>query len=492
MKHQERVTLANKALTNPALTITEDRYRLQYHLMPPIGWMNDPNGLIYRNGEYHVFYQHYPYAPKQGPMYWGHAKSADLISWEHLPIALAPSEPYDFVEDGTGGGCWSGSAAEQDGTFILIYTGHVDGKSPEEVQCLATSEDGIHFEKAAFNPVIDSPPEDGGFGFRDPKVWKHGDIWNMVIGYGKDGKGKALFYQSADLWKWNYVSVAAESDGTMGNMWECPDLFPLGDGDRHVLIISPMNMGETKTMYLSGMFDYSSGVLQAEYAERLDYGFDFYAPQTLLDDQGRRILIGWMNIWGSSMPEKEDRWMGAMTIPREVKALNDGTIRMEPVAELMALRRNHYIVAPQVILADSILSLPDIQGDSLEMIAVFEVNESNTDAEFGIRVRCSQDNLEYTEVCYQASEKKLLVDRNHSGSGDGGISEASLEPMGNGSLKLHLFIDKSSLELFANEGVKTITNRIYPDSPSLGIHLFSRKGNAVLQSLDVWELDSIW
>lgn len=492
MRHLEQVELANKALTDPKFAITEERYRLQYHMMPPIGWMNDPNGLIHINGEYHVFYQHYPYGPKQGPMYWGHAKSADLISWEHLPIALAPSESYDYVEDGTGGGCWSGSAVEQDGKFTLLYTGHVDGKSPEEVQCLATSKDGIHFEKAAFNPVIGGPPEEGGFGFRDPKVWKHGDLWNMVIGYGKGEKGKALFYQSADLKDWKYVSVAAESDGTMGNMWECPDLFPLGDENKHVLIISPMNMGETKTMYLSGTFDYSSGNLEVEYAERLDYGFDFYAPQTLLDDQGRRILIGWMNIWGSAMPEKEDRWMGAMTIPRELKAMNDGTIRMEPVAELNALRGDQHFVAPQWIQAGSTVSLPDIQGDSLEVIAVFEVNESNADAEFGIRLRCSQDNLEYTEVYYQAGQKKLLVDRNHSGSGNGGISEASLEPMEDGSLKLHLFIDKSSLELFANEGVKTITNRIYPDPASLGIHLFSRVGNVRLQSLDAWELKSIW
>ncbi|WP_235941330.1 glycoside hydrolase family 32 protein [Paenibacillus puerhi] len=293
--HMERLKQADEALNRTAAELpADDSYRLRYHMMPRARWMNDPNGLIAFKGEYHVFYQHNPYEPLHGPMYWGHAKSKDLIRWEHLPIALAPSEVYDLGET-RGYGCWSGSAVDDQGLLTLIYTGHVDGCMPEEVQCIATSTDGLSFEKLPDNPVIAAPLEEGGFGFRDPKVWRHDGLWYMVIGYGKDGLGKALLFISHNPRQWSYVGVAAESDGTMGNMWECPDLFPLGGDGEHVLIFSPMNMDDTKTMYLSGKFNYESGKLEVRYRERLDYGFDFYVPQTFQDERGRRILIGWMN-----------------------------------------------------------------------------------------------------------------------------------------------------------------------------------------------------
>ena len=237
----------------------EDNYRLDYHLMPPAGWMNDPNGLIYFNHEYHAFYQHNPYEPKNGPMHWGHAKSKDLVNWEHLPVALAPSEIYDMGESG-GYGCWSGSAVDDNGVLTLIYTGHVDGRTPTEVQCIATSTDGVTFNKAAYNPVIAGAPEEGGFGFRDPKVWQHDGVWYMVIGYGKDGLGKALLYKSSDMRDWSYIGVAAESDGTMGICGSVRICFRLGTEMTHVLVISPMNMGTTKTMYLTGKFSYETGI----------------------------------------------------------------------------------------------------------------------------------------------------------------------------------------------------------------------------------------
>lgn len=489
--HQERIEMANRALSDPSLGVKNDRFRLHYHFMPPTGWMNDPNGLIQYRGEYHVFYQHDPYGPQQGPMHWGHAKSRDLIRWEHLPVALAPSETYDWVAEGIGGGCWSGSAVDDDGLFTLIYTGHVDGRRPEEVQCLATSTDGIRFEKAAFNPVIEGPPEPDGFGFRDPKVWKRGDCWYMVVGFGKGGFGKALFYRSFNLREWEYVGPAAESDGTMGDMWECPDLFPLGEGNRHVLVISPMNMGETKTMYLSGDFDYETGRLSVEHAERLDYGFDFYAPQTFLDDRGRRLLFGWMNIWGSAMPERGDGWMGAFTIPREIQPAEGGKIRMVPVPELRELRGGHHAVDAQRIPEGAEVPLAGIRAEALELIAVFDVSASK-DAEFGILLRCSEDDSERTEVRYCPASGILSMDRNRSGIGDKGISETSIAPTDDGRIKLHLFLDRSSVELFANDGVRTITNRIYPDPSSRGIKLFARSGPASLVSLDVWELKSIW
>nr|WP_255570857.1 glycoside hydrolase family 32 protein [Cohnella sp. CFH 77786] len=488
--HEERIVFANEALERQLDKVKDAGFRLCYHMMPPAGWMNDPNGLIQWNGEYHLFYQHDPYQPKQGPMHWGHARSRDLVYWEHLPVALAPSEPYEYVEFG-GGGCWSGSAVDDEGVLTLIYTGHVDGRDPEEVQCLATSTDGVHFSKNAAGPVIPGPPEADCFGFRDPKVWKHGDVWYMVVGYGKDGLGKALLYLSDDLREWRYAGVATESDGTMGDMWECPDLFPLGGEGRHVLIVSPMNMGATKTLYMTGDFDYESGRFHRRHHDRLDYGFDFYAPQTMIDSRGRRILFGWMNIWGARMPEQAEGWMGAMTIPRLLTLAEDGTLLMQPVPELADLRGKHTAVGRLGIDADTVVNLPEIQGDALEMIAIFQAATSD-EAEFGLQVRCSEDGSECTEVKYRPADGKLTMDRSRSGAGDGGVSEAFLSTMEDGRVKLHLFIDRSSVELFAGDGRVTITNRIYPDPSSNAVRLFARKGAAVMEKLDVWQMKSIW
>lgn len=486
MNHVRYVEQAGAALEQKAAELGDDSYRLRYHLMPPAGWMNDPNGLIYYKNEYHAFYQHYPYDSKWGPMHWGHAKSKDLVNWEHLPVALAPSEAYDAGETG-GYGCWSGSAVDNEGVLTLIYTGHVDGRTPTEVQCLATSSDGVTFRKEANNPVIAGAPEEGGLGFRDPKVWRHDGAWYMVIGYGKDGLGKVLLYTSQDMQAWRYLGVAAESDGEMGDMWECPDLFPLGNEGDHVLVISPMNMGTTKTMYMTGTLNYETGAFDRRYAERLDYGFDFYAPQTFVDGKGRRILLGWMNIWGARMPEQERGWMGAFTLPRELTLAADGTLRMQPVAELTALRREHQRVSGLTIGADREAALP-VKGDSLELIAVFDVEQSAGDADFGLLLRCSEDGKEYTKVVYSAAERKLSVDRTHAGAGEAGVSEVQLAPLADGRVKLHLFLDRSSVELFANDGMKTVTNRIYPAADSVGIKLFAEKGAARLESLDAWQL----
>jgi beta-fructofuranosidase len=483
-RHMASVKKANQALAQATELVVDDTFRLGYHVMPPAGWMNDPNGLIYWKEEYHVFYQHYPYEPKWGPMHWGHAKSKDLVSWEHLPIALAPSEAYDSGETG-GIGCWSGSAVDDNGILTLIYTGHVDGRTPTEVQCMATSEDGITFSKSLCNPVIAGAPEYGGIGFRDPKVWLHEGKWYMVIGYGKDGLGKTVMYTSSDLLSWGYLGVAAESDGTMGDMWECPDLFPLGDGDEHVLIVSPMNMGATKTMYLTGNLSYETGKFNYIYAERLDYGFDFYAPQTLVDGNGRRILIGWMNIWGAQMPEQALGWMGAFTLPRELILAEDGTLRMQPVAELVKLRKEHQRLDGRRIEAGAV-TLLDVQGNQLELLAVF--NTFQSEGTFGLQLRCSEDGNEYTEVSYTIAERTLRVDRTQSGVGERTVSEVQVDPMEDGSIKLHIFVDRSSIEVFANDGMKTVTNRIYPKRDSVGIKLFAREGGASMKGLDVWDL----
>jgi beta-fructofuranosidase len=479
----EKISHATEALEKATSFADQDIHRLAYHIAAPANWINDPNGLVQFKGEYHVFYQHHPYSSEWGPMHWGHVKSKDLVHWNHLPIALAPGEEYDK------GGVFSGSAVDDNGVLTLIYTGHVDGRNPKEVQCIATSTDGIQFEKFSENPVITSPSNDGSHDFRDPKVWNHENTWYMVVGSAKEGIGKALLYQSEDLRRWEYLGPLAESNGTQGDMWECPDLFPLDD--KHVLIVSPMNMPNHKNVYMVGEMDYKDGKFTRQSFEELDYGFDFYAAQTFQDDQGRRILIGWMDMWGSKMPTQENGWAGALTIPRELSLLSDGKLIMKPVSELKALRKDHQRFQDVKVVEGLAQFLGNVHGDSLEIIAGFSLSECTAD-EFGLKVRCNPDGTEETVITFNRVNKELSVDRNKSGKGDGGVSKTTVDITDDGLLQLQLYLDRSSLELFADNGRVVMSNRIYPSQTSLGVDLFARKGSVTLTSLDVWNLKSIW
>lgn len=208
------------------------RWYPHYHLAARAGWINDPNGLVWFDGWYHAFYQHHPYSTQWGPMHWGHARSKDLVHWEHLPVALAPEGPED--KDG----CFSGSAVVDGDTLALIYTGHKfhgdpgDEANLYQVQCLATSRDGIHFERQGM--VVDTPP--GMHHFRDPKVWWEGDSWYMIVGAREGDTGQVRLYRSADLRQWQDVGVLDEAESAMGYMWECPDFFTLNG--KRVLMFS--------------------------------------------------------------------------------------------------------------------------------------------------------------------------------------------------------------------------------------------------------------
>lgn len=486
-EHAALIAKAGESLTQLEAAM-DHTYRLHYHMMPPAGWMNDPNGFVQFNSVYHLFYQHDPYQAKQGPMHWGHATSSDLVNWQHQPVALAPSEGYDSGPTG-GQGCWSGSAVDYNGQLTLIYTGHVDGRKPEEVQCVAVTTDGVHFHKEDHNPVIGDSPDAERFGFRDPKVWKHGDTWYMVVGYGKDGLGQALIYTSTDLRDWVCQGAALESDGTMGDMWECPDLFPIGGGSEHALIISPMNTGSYKNLYITGTFDYETARFQKSYQEQIDYGFDFYAPQTLVDEQGRRIMIAWMNIWGAKMPEAEHGWYGAMTLPRELTLEVDGTLRTRPVKELQQLRGEQIAVSGLALEDGAYTSVDGVEGQQLELLVTIDPQAA---AEIGLRIFASTDETAYAEISYCTAEGKLVMDRNLAGVGDGGVSSAPLQLLDNGKIELHLFIDRSSVELFANDGKIAMTNRIYTAADATGISFFARGGDASICTLQAWKLKSIW
>lgn len=494
-RHLERVNDAEQRVKMAEKKLQDRTYRLAYHIMTPVNWMNDPNGLIQFNGEYHVFYQFHPDSPKWGPMHWGHVKSKDLVHWERAPIALAPSEEYDQ------GGCFSGSAVNDNGVLTLIYTGNVwlneEQTELQQYQCLATSKDGIHFEKDPVNPVLSEPPFDCQGHIRDPKVWKHQEYWYMVLGTREGNNGKVVLYRSKDLRRWEYVNIVAESNGSLGYMWECPDLFRLNGKD--VLLFSPQGIepdGDRfhnlhQTGYLVGTFDYETGKLTHGQFEELDKGFDFYAAQTFLDEKGRRILFAWMDMWESYMPTQEHGWAGALTIPRILELTHDEKLLMKPVPELQLLREEHTRLESISVSAGKTGFISSVKGNRLEIIVQFSLADFQGSA-FGIKVCCSDDFQEETVFRYDVKDSTISFDRNRSGKGEGGVRRAALDVKETDTITFHLFIDRSSVELFVNDGRLVMTGRIYPSETSQAVELFAEGGDVKVLSIDAWKLKDIW
>jgi len=456
--------------------------------------MNDPNGFCYYNGQYHLFYQHHPYGPYWDDMHWGHVRSQDLVHWEGLPVALAPSEPYDRD------GCFSGSAFEKDGKIYLMYTGN-RWTGPDrdadllQVQCLAESADGIRFEKPAGNPVIAEAP--AGIAhphhFRDPKVWAHEGTYYCILGSRTPGHvGQALLYKSADLANWEFVGVmaAGASRADDGFMWECPDLFALDGAD--VLLLSPQGMAPREERYrnlhqagfMIGRLDYATGAFAHGGFDVLDHGFDYYAPQSALTPDGRRVVVAWMAMWESSMPEQARGWAGAMTLPREL-TLEGGRLRSRPARELEALRGGRVFYTDACVESGGTLSLEGVEGDCCELELQLDVSQAGA---CGLRFRSSADGSEYTELRYEREAGMLTLDRERSGAGPGGIRNARLQPSADGLLSLRAFIDRSSVEVFAQDGEIAMTARIYPGEASNGIVFFAEGGGMKIMRVSKWDL----
>ena len=352
-----------------------------------IGWINDPNGFAPYKGEYHLFFQYYPYDTKWGPMHWGHVKTRDFIRWERLPAALAPDSEYDRD------GCFSGSAVElPDGRHLLMYTGVRNVRRRNgmiesfQTQCIAIG-DGKDYNKSECNPVIDAAliPEGGSVhDFRDPKIWREGDTYYAVIGNrSADGSGTILLYQSEDAVHWEYVSVLSACHNQCGRMWECPDFFPLDGKD--VLLVSPQEMTAiglefhpgNANVCLIGHYDKKAHHLNRENVQAIDYGLDFYAPQTLLTDDGRRVMIGWMQNWETSSCRKQElRFMGQMTVPREL-SVRGGRLYQNPVRELEKYRG--VLIDYHNVLINGETSLRGISGRCLDMTVTVRPGNENTE-----------------------------------------------------------------------------------------------------------------
>ena len=297
-----------------------------FHLTPPVGWMNDPNGFCFYKGKYHLFYQYHPYSLQWGPMHWGHAVSDDLLCWNYLPCALAPDTEADA------GGCFSGTAQPlPDGRLMLVYTGvrKADaGEEAEQAQCAAFG-DGVDFEKFSLNPIVSAAHLPEGYSavdFRDPKIWLEPDgVFRMAAANRQaDRQGSILLLESADGLNWRFRSELDSSREELGRMWECPDFFSL-DGKR-VLLVSAQEMrgqGEFHpghgTMAIIGHYDPASARFCRESVQPLDWGLDFYAPQTVLTPDGRRVMIAWMDNWQyAKRTPRVHPWYAQMTVPREI------------------------------------------------------------------------------------------------------------------------------------------------------------------------------
>ncbi len=470
-----------------------DPHRPIYHFLPVATWMNDPNGLIQWKGQYHLFYQYNPNGAYWGTMHWGHATSPDLVHWTDLPIALAPT-PGSPDEDGVFSGC----AVDHDGTPTFIYTG-VRGE--EQLPCIATSADDLlTWQKHPDNPVIAAPPalheELDTVMFRDHAAWRENDAWYQVIGSGiRDVGGAALLYRSPDLLHWEYVGPLCVGDSRRmeplwtGTMWECPDFFPLGD--RHVLVVSVRD--EENLLYAASLVgSYSDHKFTPETLNYVDSPGSFYAPQTFLDDRGRRIMLGWLREGRSVDAQKASTLAGVLSLPRVLSLSPEGTLLMEPVHELETLRRDHRSYEDLEIASAGVDALPGVEGDCLEIVAQIEPRDARR---VGMRLFRSPDGEEETLVIYDHRNGTLTVDPSRSGLSPEIHRDAQSLPLqlGDGELlRLRIFLDRSIVEVFANEHA-CITARVYPTRPdSRGIALFAEGSTARAGRLDLWRMASIW
>ena len=476
--------------------LAEDPHRPRYHFTPPANWMNDPNGIIKWDGKYHLFYQHNPYAAVWDNMHWGHAVSDDLVHWADLPIALSPT-PGDPDEDG----CWSGCTVNNDGVPTILYTGvQGDWALPHNQRvCLASgTNDLVLWEKHAGNPVIARPPDGLDItGFRDPFVWREEDGWYMAIGAGvQDVGGAVLLYRSNDLVSWEYLHplcVGDKHDMTTlwtGSVWEVPQLHCLGD--KHVLIATVWDNDPLYSVYFTG--SYHNHRFVPETVKKLDFGDrHFYAAHTIIDSQGRHIMWGFIGEGRSTEAQQAAGWSGVMALPRELALRGDGKLAIRPVPEIESLRREHNRYTDIDLPNDSSDFVLDLRGETLEIAA--EINPANAE-ECGIKVRCSPDGKEETVVFYDAARKRLGVDRRRStlvqnGKNFPDVQEGAFELSPGEPLRLRVFVDCSVIEVYAND-YACITSRTYPSrSDSTGVRVFTR-GEARVNSIDIWRLSSIW
>ena len=500
--------MSEKKATAPSF---DEQYRPQFHYTPPQNWMNDPNGLVYHDGTYHLFYQHNPEGNTWGHMSWGHATSTDLVHWTHKGVAI-PEEGNEMIFSGSavvdhdntaGFGPESGAAP-----MVAVYTSNyfLPDDSINQAQSLAYSTDGGEtWTKYEGNPVLDHPDAE----FRDPNVfwYEPGQKWVMAVALSE--QRIIQFYESPDLTNWTHLSDFGPAGSTTG-IWECPALFRVPvEGQpgrtRWVLSVdvgSGAVAGGSGSQYFVGSFDGTTFTADPAHLDDAphwaDYGPDFYAAipwSNVPDADGRALWLGWMNNWNYAESIPTVPWRSAQTVARSLSLRSiDGTQRLvqQPVQELEQLRTTP-VRLERRSLHDETVSLANdgLSGQTLDIVAEFDPGDANT---VGLHVRTGPD--ERTIVEYDATTDSVFVDRTLSGAVDfaEGFAARNAAPLSptDGRVTLRVLVDRSSIEVFANGGARVLTHRIFPAPSSDGVAAFASGGTATLLSLDAWSLRSIW
>ena len=482
----------------------EEPFRPQFHFTPAANWTNDPNGLVYHDGEWHIFYQYNPFGDVWGHMSWGHAVSKDLFRWKHLPVAL-PEVGEVMVYSGSAVVDrlnTSGFGRDGKPPLIAIYTSRTE---TDQTQSIAYSNDrGRTWTRYEGNPVLDV--EDPAF--RDPKVFWHEGTQRWVMAVVLANQRKVSFYGSPDLKQWTHLSDFGPEGAHPVTNWECPDLFELpveGEPGRSKWILQvDSGMGHPWTgsgcQYFVGEFD---GVRflndnPPETALWLDWGRDFYAAQSYSDvpaEDGRRIVIGWISNWMYAREKPTSPWRGAQSVPRalQLKRFSEGLrLAQQPVREIESLRGEPFLLSDLPIEeANRRIASAGFSGDTLEMQAEIEIG---TARDVGFRVLQGGD--EETLVGFTASPAEVYVDRSESGRVDfhetfAGRHSARLHPS-DGRVNLRILVDRSVVEVFAGDGRVAITDRVFPKPTSTGLSLYAEGGEARVARLRAWRIRSAW
>lgn len=458
--------------------VETSRFRQTFHIQPETGLLNDPNGLIYHNGKYYVSHQWFPLGAVHGLKYWFNYTSDDLVTFEPQGAVLKPDTYYDSH------GVYSGSAFEHEGDLYYIYTGNRRDDQWERYasQMIAKVEnDGTitKFDK----PVIASQPEGYTSHFRDPKVFElNGEYYAIIGAQTNDEQGRCLIYKTKDkqLKQWSFCGELETNLKNFGYMWECPDYFNLNSKD--IILFSPQGIeaqgNQFRNIYQSGYLigDIDFDTLSFEHGDfiELDNGFDFYAPQTFLDENGNRILIGWMGLPEINYPTDDEGWAHCLTIPR-VLTIEDNQLRQRPFKGLEKLRKNKETALGYANKFNR--KLHPYEGTQYELIIDILENDAS---EIYFELRTSK--LNNTKIIYNTSEQKLTLDRTESGLLPDNVQDLTRSAILKSPLsQLQIFVDTSSIEIFCNDGERVLTSRIFPDENATGIETSTETGQVYLK-----------
>jgi len=448
---------AQKSVDHMATKVKDDPNRPIYHIQPPANWNNDPNGTMQYKGTYHMFYQHNPFSDRWGWMHWGHMTSTDLVHWEHQPIALWPS-----LERGEEH-CFSGSAIiNRKGEPMLFYTS-IGHDYPEHWVAIPADDQLLTWEKHPDNPILTMDDHKGQIivDWRDPQIIHEGDKTLMVIGgHPEDAGGSIMLYKAnnIELTDWEYLGVAFS--GEEGN-WECPNFFRVGDS--WIIINSPHG----RVRYYSGDFDLDKYKYEPRRFEYVDHGPNFYAPNTTEDEQGRRLLWGWIPDF-----KWDQGWQGAITIPRVVTTNNAGWLIQEPAPELSALRSEHQHTDEFILSGNKELQVPGREFES-------EITFRNNSASFyGI------------EFLTEEGPFRISIESDRIMFGDTEIPTEQYDLPA--ELSVRIFFDRTILEMYVEGGIICATAVLYPDTADPGWKIFSEGGDVSVTSVDIWKMGTIW